>query len=103
MITFFGIIFGLFAVGTAAPNFQAINEGKSAGKLTFEIIDRTPEIKLDDGKQIDPNGEIEFKNVNFYYPAKPEQLILKNFSCKIEAGKTTAIVGPSGSGKSTII
>jgi ABC-type multidrug transport system fused ATPase/permease subunit len=29
--------------------------------------------------------------------------VLKNFSCKFELGKTTAIVGPSGSGKSTIV
>lgn len=28
---------------------------------------------------------------------------MSNFSCKFEAGKTTAIVGPSGSGKSTIV
>lgn len=48
-------------------------------------------------------GEIEFKNVNFYYPSRPDQQILKNFSCKFELGKTTAIVGPSGSGKSTIV
>jgi ATP-binding cassette subfamily B (MDR/TAP) protein 1 len=28
---------------------------------------------------------------------------LRDFSCKFELGKTTAIVGPSGSGKSTIV
>jgi len=40
--------------------------------LAFEIVDRTPEIKLDEGKKIDPNGEIVFNNVNFYYPSKPD-------------------------------
>lgn len=30
-------------------------------------------------------------------------MVLKNFSCTFEKGKTTAIVGPSGSGKSTIV
>lgn len=30
-------------------------------------------------------------------------MVLKNFSCVFEAGKTTALVGPSGSGKSTVI
>ena len=31
------------------------------------------------------------------------QQTLKNFSMKIKAGQTIAIVGPSGSGKSTVI
>lgn len=42
------------------------------------------------------------KNVNFFYPTRPEQYILKGFSAKFEKGKTTAIVGPSGAGKSSI-
>lgn len=37
---FFGIVFGLFAIGTAAPNIQAVAEGKAAGKMAFDIIDR---------------------------------------------------------------
>jgi len=48
-------------------------------------------------------GSIEFKNVTFYYPSRPDNQILRNFSAKFELGKTTAIVGPSGSGKSTIV
>jgi ABC-type multidrug transport system fused ATPase/permease subunit len=52
---------------------------------------------------LDLKGKIEFKNVNFYYPSRSDQLILNNFSCVIQPGKTTAIVGPSGSGKSTVI
>jgi ATP-binding cassette, subfamily B (MDR/TAP), member 1 len=48
-------------------------------------------------------GFYEFKNVEFTYPSRPDNKILKQFSCVFEAGKTTALVGPSGSGKSTII
>jgi len=48
-------------------------------------------------------GQIEFKNVGFTYPSRPDLKVLKNFSCTFEAGKTTALVGPSGSGKSTIV
>lgn len=48
-------------------------------------------------------GKIEFKDVVFKYPTRPELTILKSFSCVFESGKTTALVGPSGSGKSTII
>ena len=48
-------------------------------------------------------GRVEFRNVNFSYPTRPEEKVLKDFSCVFEQGKTTALVGPSGSGKSTII
>lgn len=74
--------------------------------MAFDVIDRVPLIKQDD-----PNarilgeikGKIEFKNVSFYYPSRPDNQILKDFSATFEHGKTTAIVGPSGSGKSTIV
>ena len=54
-------------------------------------------------KKIDVQGKIEFRNVSFIYPSRPEQKILKNFNATFEIGKTTAIVGPSGSGKSTVV
>ncbi len=50
----------------------------------------------------DLKGEIEFKNVVFYYPSRPDSKVLKNLNAKFELGKTTAIVGPSGAGKSSI-
>ena len=49
------------------------------------------------------NGKIEFKNVTFAYPTRPENVILKNVNLTIHPGQQVAIVGPSGSGKSTII
>lgn len=45
-------------------------------------------------------GIIEFKHVKFGYPG--EDLILKNFSLKLEPNKKIAIVGKSGQGKSTL-
>ena len=48
-------------------------------------------------------GELQFRNVCFHYPSRPELKVLKDFTCTFEPGKTTALVGPSGSGKSTII
>ena len=47
-------------------------------------------------------GEIEFKDVTFYYPSRPDSKVLKSLCAKFELGKTTAIVGPSGAGKSSI-
>ena len=69
----------------------------------FEIYDYKP--KIVSRKNIIPEkfeGEIEFKNVTFAYPLKPDVDVLKNLSTKIEKGKVVAIVGHSGSGKTTI-
>ena len=69
----------------------------------FEIYDYKP--KIVSRKNYIPEsfeGDIEFKNVTFAYPLKPEVNVLKNLSTKIDKGKVVAIVGHSGSGKTTI-
>ena len=103
---FLGVVYGIFSIGFATPNLKALTEGRVAGKMAFDIIERKPAIPLDDPKAKmvkELKGQIEFKNVTFSYPSRPEQKILDNFSAVFEAGKTTAIVGASGSGKSTIV
>lgn len=48
-------------------------------------------------------GDVEFEEVTFSYPTRPNTTVLDRYSLKIPAGKTTALVGASGSGKSTIV
>jgi ABC-type multidrug transport system fused ATPase/permease subunit len=56
--------------------------------------------KLENGKiKQTIRGNIEFKNVDFYYPTKPEVKIFDNFNLKISEGQIVAFVGPSGCGK----
>lgn len=47
-------------------------------------------------------GDIEFRDVIFRYPKRPESAVLKKINLKLESGKVTALCGSSGSGKSTI-
>jgi ATP-binding cassette, subfamily B (MDR/TAP), member 1 len=104
LAVFWGILFGFMSLSAIGPYMALIMEGKVAGKLSYDVIDRKPVIDMDaPGKDEPIKGEIEFKNVKFYYPSRADQTILNNFNCKFELGKTTAIVGPSGSGKSTIV
>lgn len=47
-------------------------------------------------------GTVEFRDVGFAYPSRPDHPALKHVDLILEAGKHTAIVGQSGSGKSTV-
>lgn len=46
---------------------------------------------------------VQFRDVRFAYPARPDAEVLKGLSFDIPAGSFAALVGPSGAGKSTII
>lgn len=46
-------------------------------------------------------GDVEFKNVTFFY--NPKEIILDNFNLKVKAGQSVALVGHTGSGKTTIV
>lgn len=48
-------------------------------------------------------GHIEFEGVDFAYPSRPDNTILRGLTLSIPAKKKTALVGASGSGKSTIV
>ena len=102
---FFGVVFGMFSLGMASPNIKAVAEGKAAGKMAYDIMDRIPQIPIDapNTHKAQLSGDIEFKDVSFVYPSRPQQKILDGFNARFEQGKTTAIVGPSGSGKSTVV
>ena len=64
-----------------------------------------PFLKDNEGKIVPDNlrGKIEFRNVTFAYPTKPDIDVLKNISFVIEPGQSAGLVGYSGCGKSTII
>jgi ATP-binding cassette, subfamily B, bacterial len=67
--------------------------------VLFEAI---PEDNINEGiKAASLKGEIQFRDVSFYY--QKENYILKNMSFKVRAGEHWAIIGASGIGKSTLI
>ncbi len=71
-----------------------------------EILNTESEMDLEKNPLITPQkiaGDIEYKNVHFTYPTRPDIPILKGIDIKIKAGQKVALVGPSGTGKSTII
>uniref|UniRef100_A0A669Q898 Bile salt export pump n=1 Tax=Phasianus colchicus TaxID=9054 RepID=A0A669Q898_PHACC len=103
---FFGVLVGALNLGQASPCLEAFATGRGAATNIFETIDRKPTIDCmsEEGYKLDKvRGEIEFHNVTFHYPSRPDVKILDNLSMVIKTGETTAFVGASGAGKSTII
>ncbi|XP_076951580.1 ABC transporter B family member 13-like [Bidens hawaiensis] len=83
-----------------------IVKGTQALGSVFEILNRKSAINPDEPGSLSVNvikGDVEFRNVSFAYPARPDIFVLNGLNLKIMAGKSMAIVGPSGSGKSTVI
>lgn len=81
------------------------NGWDSIGSI-FRILDRTTRIEpqVPKDSQVEKlMGEVQFRDVYFAYPTRPNVMVFQGFSMNIEAGKSTALVGQSGSGKSTII
>ena len=48
-------------------------------------------------------GHIEFRDVHFSYPTRPDVQVLNGINFTVEPGQKIALVGPSGAGKSTIV
>lgn len=78
-------------MGKAFVSLKRIDEILSE---PIEILDESrnrPEIK----------GNIEFKNVSFWY--EENRYVLRNISFNVRAGETIALIGPTGSGKSSLV
>ncbi|CAL4954975.1 unnamed protein product [Urochloa decumbens] len=89
---------------------QFIRHGKSTFsdlfKVFFSLMLATvgiSETTSDEGLTLaEVEGDIDFQQVCFKYPSRPDVQIFCDFTLHIPAGKTVALVGQSGSGKSTI-
>jgi ATP-binding cassette subfamily B protein len=74
--------------------------------IAFERIQEVMDIEIKPPQEFsfrapDFQGLIEFEDVNFGY--RPDRLILKDVSFRIEPGQIAAFVGPTGAGKTTIV
>ncbi len=75
---------------------------RAAAERIFEIIDSNPDVveKTDAVDLVVTDGVIELDHVGYGYLAS--EPVLDDFTLRIAAGETVAIVGASGSGKSTV-
>ncbi|ONK70238.1 uncharacterized protein A4U43_C05F31680 [Asparagus officinalis] len=100
------ILAGGLSLGSALSNVTDISEATAAGERAFNVIRRVPKIDSEctDGEVLENVvGEVELKGVEFAYPSRSQDLVLRGLNLKVPTGKTVALVGGSGSGKSTVI
>jgi len=106
MAVFFLMLIGVFSLGNGGPYISTAASSRAAAYEIFQIIDRQPEINSssDSGEKIEAmQGDIEYSQVEFSYPSRPDIPILRGADIRIKAGSTVALVGHSGCGKSTCI
>ena len=105
-ICFSAIIFGAQSAGTIFSFAPDMGKAKQAAKELKILFDRVPPIDSwsPDGERLeDMEGNIEFRNVHFRYPTRPEQPVLRGLNLTVKPGQYVALVGASGCGKSTTI
>ncbi|KAJ0002206.1 hypothetical protein NQD34_002002 [Periophthalmus magnuspinnatus] len=86
--------------------YSELMKGFGAGARLWQLLDRTPELPLNEGLVLDDHklkGLLEFSNITFAYPTRKEAPIFQNLSLLVPGGSVMAVVGPSGSGKSTLV
>ncbi|XP_058115512.1 ABC transporter B family member 15-like isoform X2 [Magnolia sinica] len=100
------IAVGGLALGSGLSNVKYLSEASTASERTMHVMNRVPKIDPEnmEGEILESiSGEVEFKNVEFAYPSRPDTIIFHSFCLTVPAGKAVALVGGSGSGKSTVI
>ncbi|XP_052800961.1 ABC-type oligopeptide transporter ABCB9-like isoform X1 [Mya arenaria] len=109
--------------------YTGLMEAAGASEKVFEYIDRVPAIHDQGSKDQEPalhhqgdqrqqgkqscdqsspacvqvQGHIEFQDVCFTYPSRPDVQVLKNLSFSVCPGEVIALVGCSGGGKTSCV
>lgn len=89
-------------INDLTEKYNILQSAMASSERIFQILDTEETI------QNPPNpvslekvkGEIEFKDVSFYY--QEGEWVLENINLKIEPGETVALVGATGSGKTSM-
>ena len=101
-IAYMGLAYNILTPAKAISKASyGVKKGNAAAERVLEILESENPITDIDGAEdkTNFNSGIELNKVGFKYE---DDYVLKDFSLKVDKGKTVALVGQSGSGKSTV-
>ncbi|KAK2012983.1 ABC transporter [Colletotrichum eremochloae] len=105
-VCFSAIIFGAQSAGSIFSFAPDMGKAHHAAQELKVLFDRKPAIDTwsQQGAKLDAvDGTLEFRDVHFRYPTRPEQPVLRGLDLVVHPGQYVALVGASGCGKSTTI
>ena len=94
LLVFFSVLIGMGSLGGLGPFFSTLFTAQAAAFEVYQIIDRVPVIDSSSTTGARPaelKGDIEFSNVSFNYPSRPDIKVLNSISLKIKSGSTVAL------------
>jgi ATP-binding cassette, subfamily B, bacterial len=121
-IIYTGFIGG--SVGGLGDMYAQIQKTVGASERILEILDEKSEVSVESNEVVSRKSEvvssinlnvvekpkienrkskIEYKNVAFSYPSRPDMEVLRNINLEVKSGEKVGLVGYSGAGKSTIV
>ena len=101
---FTGVLVG-GAFGALTEVYGDLLRGSGAAGRLHELMMARPEIHAPAEPIALPEpaiGSLEFDDVSFRYPTRPDDKAIHELRLAIAPGETVAVVGPSGAGKSTL-